>query len=882
MVAMTTRFPKFPPMWSTTVCTWFIVMSLQATAVETTVYSILDKKITLRLNDMSLGDALDVIAGQAGCSFSYSSTLLGGNRRVTVHYTDMPLRDVLADLLRDTLGSIQVHGSKVLLVAASAHIDGKLTTAEGEPIPYGTVRVEGKPYGTTSREDGTFTLRIPDAGPCILIATAVGYEPLKKTLAITPGQTLQLAFTLHETTVQMNEVLVTADRTITSTATRTAVPVGDLPMPIMIIEGRQLEMMGSRRLHEVLQEQTGLALTTDPSGASSALGLQVQGFDASYTMIMIDGQPLIGRNSVGILDLSRITIANIERIEIIKGTSSAIYGSDALAGVVNIITRKQSADHPHGTAALRYGSNQTLDATFDGSMPWLDKRAVTSISTNFYRTNGFDAAPDTPGKTLPPFTSYSLQGKTHYRLAPATILTGSARFASRQQHNQYDMDRIGRREDKNVEQDVNATAVLQNTFRGKIDLQTQYYFTQYTARATSTDLDNDVRVNENKFRQYFHRVESFASYNPWPTLKTTVGIGGNAEILQASRYGDRRNMQTGFAYFQTHYTPNDKIGILAGVRYDVHNLYGQQVSPRFGMRYAVNDWLVLKATAGTGFKAPSFQQLYLSFTNPSAGYTVLGAAVFDQEVARLQTNGEILELYPVAEKVGSLKAEHSLSFNAGVVLQPSDDVSLEINAFRNNINNMILEDPVGVKRQGTQLYSYRNIDRAFTQGLETNLRWTITQGLQFAIGYQLLYAKDQSIVDKIKRGEEQVRTTEGRIRTAKPSDYFNLVSRSRHMANAKIFYEHKARGISASFRATYRGKYGIGDRNAPNLFIDPYDLYADGYVLLNATIEKRLFQKQLGIQLICDNITDYNDSLIPNLLGRQFITALSWRFNKND
>jgi outer membrane receptor for ferrienterochelin and colicins len=878
----TTRFQKSVPLWSGAACACLMVVCLQATAATATTAGILDKKITLRLNDMPLADALDIIASQIGCSFSYSTTLLGGNRRVTVRYTDMPLRDVLADLLHDTLGSIQVHGNKVLLVAASAHIDGKMTTAEGDPIPFGTVRVEGKSYGTTSREDGSFTLRVPDAGPCVLVATAVGYEASKKELTIAPGQRLQMGFSLHETTVQMHEVLVTADRTLTSTATRTAVPVRDLPMPVMIIEGRQLEMMGSRRLHEVLQEQTGLALTTDPSGASSALGLQVQGFDASYTMIMIDGQPLIGRNSVGILDLSRITIANIERIEIIKGTSSAVYGSDALAGVVNIITRKQPVDGPHGTAALRYGTNQTLDATFDGGMPWLDKRAATSISTNFYRTDGFDAAPATPGKTLPPFHSYSIQGKTEYRLSPATQLSGSGRYASRQQHNQYDMDRIGRREDKNIEQDINAIAVLQSTIREKIELQTQYYFTLYSAQAIATDLDKDIRVNENTFQQYFHRLESFASYNPWPTLKATIGMGGNAEILQASRYGDRRDMETGFAYLQTHYTPTDKIGILAGVRYDIHSLYGQQVSPRLGIRYAANEWLVLKATAGTGFKAPSFQQLYLSFRNPSAGYAVLGVSVFEQEVARMQAAGEILEIYPLAENAGSLQAEHSLSFNGGFVVQPTRNISIEINAFHNNIENMILEYPAGVKTDGGRIYSYRNIDQAFTRGVESTFAWTITPGLQFSVGYQLLYAKDQGLVDRIKAGKEQVRTTEGRIRVARPSDYFNLVSRSRHMANAKIFYEHTALGLSASFRATYRGKYGIADRNYPNEFIDPYDLYADGYVLLNATIEKRLFQKRLGIQLICDNMTDYNDSLIPNMLGRQFITALSWRFTKND
>ena len=100
------------------------------------------------------------------------------------------------------------------------------------------------------------------------------------------------------------------------------------------------------------------------------------------------------------------------------------------------------------------------------------------------------------------------------------------------------------------------------------------------------------------------------------------------------------------------------------------------------------------------------------------------------------------------------------------------------------------------------------------------------------------------------------------------------------MANIKIFYEYKPFALSVSLRANYRGKYGIGDRNYPNNFIDPYDLYAKGYALLNASLEKRIIQKRLGIQLICDNLTDYSNNLIPNLPGRQFILSLSWRFEK--
>lgn len=840
---------------------------------------ILDKRITIRVENLPINEVLNAIAIQAGCSFSYSNTLLDSNRKVTVDYNKIPLKHVLSDLLGSKLSSISVAGSRVLLLAAGGQVKGTVMVAQDKrPIPYATVKLEEAGHGTATDEDGTFEMKIPAAGTWTLIVSAIGYETASKVIKVVPGQTLMISIALRESALKMKEVVVTADRAVVSTATRTSVPIKDLPMPVMLIEGKQLEMMGSRRLNEVLQEQTGLALTTDPSGASNALGLQVQGFDASYTMIMIDGQPLIGRNAVGILDLSRITVANIERIEIIKGTSSAMYGSDALAGVVNIVTKGQHSRGTKGIASLRYGTYNTWDATLDGGTTLPGNQVSASVSANYYSTDGFDADPTTPGNTLPPFHSYSLQGKLNYHVFPSGSLTTSVRYASRNQRNRYDLDRLGQREDTNIERDLIVTGMLQNTLGKKTALNTQYYFTRYNAITTNMDFPSGEIINQNNFVQSFHRFESFANHDMAANLKLTTGIGGNSEILQASRYGDQRQMNNGFAYLQADYTPVEKLGLLAGMRYDVHNIYGWQISPRMGIRYTVNDWLTLKGTAGTGFKAPSFQQLYLSFTNPGAGYTVLGAAVFESEMDRMQEAGEITAVYPISEEIGNLEAEHSASFNAGFVLTPSPAFSLEANVFHNNIRNMIFEELVAMKQNGSQVFSYRNIEEAFTQGLETNIHWKLLDDLGFSAGYQLLFAKDKGVIDEIKAENKQVRTREGRSRTATPSDYFNLSNRSRHMANAKLFYEYKPLWMSASLRANYRGRYGLGDRNFPNNFIDPYDLFVEGYTLLNATVEKQFFQKQLSVQLICDNITDYSNHLIPNLPGRQFLVALSWRF----
>ncbi len=102
------------------------------------------------------------------------------------------------------------------------------------------------------------------------------------------------------------------------------------------------------------------------------------------------------------------------------------------------------------------------------------------------------------------------------------------------------------------------------------------------------------------------------------------------------------------------------------------------------------------------------------------------------------------------------------------------------------------------------------------------------------------------------------------------------------MANFKVFYEYEPWQMGASFRVNFSGRYGLGDRNYPNNFIDPHDLYVEGFTLLNATLEKHFLNRKIGVQLICDNLLNFSDPLVPNLLGRQFLVSLSWRWQNSE
>ncbi|MEN7548523.1 TonB-dependent receptor [Rapidithrix thailandica] len=762
------------------------------------------------------------------------------------------------------------------------HIKGRLLQPGLSPIPYASIVLKGTGYGTSTDEQGFFSMAVPP-GKYILIGSYIGFKTQEIPIMVNPNQTLNLGgIELAEATMQLGEVVVTDERELAYTASRTATPLKDLPVPVTIVRGKQLAQMGSRRLDEVLQEQTGLALTTDPTGASNGVGLQIQGFDADYTLIMIDGQPLLGRNASGILDLSRITVASIERIEIVKGTSSALYGSDALAGVVNIITKQKTTDRLQGVATLRYGTNHTLDATLDGRLPLPGKKSSLFFTSNFYRTDGFDTDASTPGKTLPPYDSYTLQGKIKHKFSKSSLLDLTARYSSRLQKNQLDMDQLGRNENQNRESDLNTALTLSNSLGTKADLHSHYYYTRYANRSLTKDLDNAQTLTEATSQQHLHRIESYLSYTVNATLQTMVGAGGNLEAANSNLYGGYRELQNGFAYLQADWKPVKRLGLLTGVRYDVHNIYGWQVSPRFGIRYTVSDLLTFKGSVGKGFKAPNFRQLYYSFNNMSAGYMIIGASVFQQEIQRIRQSGSQVQLNQAAGSINELQAERSTSFNFGASLTFSKDLQWESNVFYNTIRNMIFNPRVG-KIDGRDLYSFSNIAKALTSGLETNLSWKIARGLELSLGYQLLYAKDRDILSAIKSGEGQIkiRTPEGKSRKARVKDYFNLANRSRHMANIKVFYEHFPTGIGLSLRANYRGRYGIDELNYSNGFIDPYDLYAKGYCLWNATVEKSFLQKKLKTQLICDNLTDYTDSLIPNQLGRRWMLSVSYQFQTN-
>lgn len=687
-------------------------------------------------------------------------------------------------------------------------------------------------------------------------------------------------------TKELEEVVVTA--------TRNERNMGALPMPVTLVSKAQIKTIGSLRLNDVLTEQTGLVVV--PQVNAQGNGIQIQGFNPDYTLILIDGEPIIGRYT-GSLELSRIAVGNIKQIEIVKGPSSSLYGSDALAGVINIITERPYGNR--GNFSTRYVTNNTLDLAGDVSLT--RKKFGVYLFANRYSTDGYDLSPENFGKTVSPFINYTLNSKITYKISSTTDLSLSGRYFLENQQFNFEVESNGdliRTAGDGTTTDWNFNPVLTHRFSEKLKAIARFYTTHYKTK-TQLELESDGSpYYQDDFNQSFLRPELNAEYFFNEKNILTLGTGYIHETVQTSRYGDQeqRVQETTYGFFQHEWLPSQKLSVIIGGRLDYNSIYGGQFSPKLSTKFEVNEKLTLKMSGGVGFKAPDFRQLYFNFNNSAGGgYSVLGTEVAQSRLAELEAAGQIETYLFDPAKLGDLKAERSLSLNMGARAVVLRSLTLELNAFHNSIDNLIETQAVAITTSGQSIYSYRNILRAYTQGIESDFSYPILKHVSVSIGYQLLFAKDKDVAEAVKEGDVYWRDPNTLVtQQLKPSEYFGLYNRSRHTGNLKIFYNNREKGLEANVRIIYRGKYGIGDIRGNiqgevippsdinnNSILDVYDNFVDDYAVVNISVAKSI--KQLvRFQLGVDNLFDYTDPVvIPNLPGRLFYASVSCSLSKN-
>lgn len=635
----------------------------------------------------------------------------------------------------------------------------------------------------------------------------------------------------------LDEVIVTATRTVRQ--------LSSLPLPVTLISKKQLQQTGVTRLNEILNEQTGIIMTPDAT-IGGGEGVQIQGIASDYILVLIDGAPVVGRSS-GNLDLSRFAIGNIKQIEVVKGPSSSLFGSEALGGVINIITEKPTSENISGQVSHRAATfnNQNTNLNLNQRT----KKIGYSIFADRLSTDGYDLAPTQDGQTVNPFFNYTFNGRLFFDIAKNIDVFASGRYF----YQEFDIQ-----PSTSEEKDANAQLRVNHNASKKTNLQYEFYYTNYITDEQVVDpIDNELLI-ANDFDQKLFRPE--IRFNHSFSLNNTLTIGGgyNFETLDRSLFAETVTFNSQYIFIQYDFKPIEKLNIITGARFDNHSEYNSQLSPKISAKYDITPSFSIKGSVGSGFKAPDFRQLYLDFTNAAGGgYSVFGKEVEAAGIQRLQDNDEIATLQVDPSQLGErLDAESSVGYNFGVAYKEGK-ISSELNFFRNDFKNLIDTRILAAKTNGQNVFGYVNRESVYTQGLELDLKYKLFKTLNLSAGYQLLFAFDKDKEGALDNGEVFARDPETleTIRLSK-SDYFGLENRSRHTINFKAFYDIPKWNANANLRVTYRSRFGLTDRNGNDLLDDFDNSFVGGYALVNLTFGKT-FLEHYSLQLGANNLLDF-------------------------
>ena len=642
-------------------------------------------------------------------------------------------------------------------------------------------------------------------------------------------------------------------------ATRIERQLSTLPLSAQVITKKEIEQSNNVRLNDLLNEATGLITVADFGGGQ---GIQMQGLDAEHILIMIDGVPLIGRQA-GTLDLTRLTVGNIKQIEIVKGASSCLYGTEALGGVVNLITEKPKTGL-NGGGSYRYSSYNTHDGQLD--INFKKKKLGLTAFVNRYSSQGYDLDNTTESPTVQPFYNYTFNAKAVYNLTDKSNLLLSGRYFLQNQDYQSGEDLQG----ESMIDEWNTRLRYSTEFNESWQAQLDIYHTQYLAEEYLID-KTGTKVSRNKFDQTLTMPELRITHFLTQKHSMIGGLGWRKEALDRDMLSGTPTFDSQYGYLQYDGHPIDQLNVIAGFRFDHHSEYTSQWSPKLALRYQLSDDLSIKGSVGYGFKAPDFRQLYFDFDNSAVGYAVLGYNVASDRIPEWLANEVITDeqlRVPLDQLSGELNPESSVNYNIGAQYDPKPNLAFELNLFRNDISNLI--DTRVILQHNLNYFSYYNISRAYTQGLELNTNWSPTKYLKISAGYQLLYAKDKDAEEAFSNGEIFARDSET-LRTFQLSkdDYFGAFNRSRHMVNVKVSYEIPSLGLETNTRIAYRSKYGLFDTN-DNTYLDKHDDFVSGYAIVDWSMNKT-FQSNYQLSIGIDNLTGFTDpENITNIPGRVF------------
>lgn len=473
---------------------------------------------------------------------------------------------------------------------AQIRISGSVLDESGAAVPGAGVTVEGmKNAGAVTALDGSYSFELPQTGQkqLTLLATAIGYETQRRRIKEPEGSYVE-NFTLAESQELLETVVVTA--------TRTPKLLKDVPIITRVISAEEIERADVVHIGELLEtELPGLEFSYS---MNQQVSLNMQGFGGNSVLFLVDGERLAGE-TLDNIDYNRLNLDNVARVEIVKGAASSLYGSNAVGGVVNIITKEPSepwsvnVNTRYSTLGEKVGS---LSAGFRaGKLSGL-------TSAQYVQSDSIPLKNDGDYSKIYGSWNYNIKQQLVYKPTDNLKFTGKAGYYFRQRDASEDV--------KDNYRDFSGSLKAEYDFGESDNLTLSYTFDQY-------DKSDFLVANRRDVREYSnvqHNVRALWSHSFGENDNIVFGGDFMRDYLLSYQFEDGDKMQyTGDLFGQLDWNPTERLNFVSGLRFDYFSDRGLfHASPKLGAMYKIGNCSVRGSYAG-GFRAPSLKEMYMSF-----------------------------------------------------------------------------------------------------------------------------------------------------------------------------------------------------------------------------------------------------------------------------
>lgn len=599
----------------------------------------------------------------------------------------------------------------VSVALAQMTLQGKVVDEDGQPVLCATVRLEKTTIGAVTNDKGEFVFKDVPNGEYVMRTSRMDFETQKHDVSRTDNN---LLIRLKKSYLNLNEVVVTG--------TGTYHRLKDTPVPVEVITAKEIASTGALNFEDAIS-----ALSTSIN-TKGAYNIVMNGLRNKQILILVDGKRLAG-DVGGDNDLERIDMSNIKRIEVVKGGASSLYGSEAMGGVINIITNtpQNSMDIVSATRISKYGQfNQNANVGFKVgkfiSQTTYQRRQTEGWQLSLYEIKSLskptrDTLVETGKQAMAAYHSNTVSQKFVYNpTKKSSVYTKGVYFDKKtdRPYADYAYDMFYK--------DYNFALGGDYHFRKHINYITfdsyfdnYEYYKDYLKKSGKFEAgDRDLTKRQRLFNTTVKGVFSLGENN-----KLNTGLDFMNEYMKnPESLAESKSAYTMAFYAQDEIKVIERLSVVAGFRLLHHETFKNKFTPKASAMYAL-DHFNFRASYAMGFRAPNLQELY-----------------YDKISGSMVSQGNI-NLKPERSNYFSLNTEYI-----------SDHFTFSITGYINNIKDIIdrqvqpltpEDEAGGIKTR----YMYNNVSKARTQGVDVAINTFLGEGFSIGANYSYLDARNR-------------------------------------------------------------------------------------------------------------------------------------------